>query len=106
MISYIHDQVYQNDRPGKKYEGFIHIGKGDISVSRSVTLIPSDQKTCQMDNETGEDGPKSESTRRLAFCCYKDEITYKGDDIDKHGNIKEVRIIHCLIHCRDLPSEY
>mgnify|MGYP005624530883 CR=1 FL=1 len=93
-ISDIHNEIYQDDGPGEKDEGFVHIGEGDIAVSRSVTFPPSNYKTCQVDNKTDEDDPECNPAHRLFSCCHKQEVPHKGDDIDEQRPVKEVRIIH------------
>lgn len=95
VISDIHDEIDQDDGPGKEYEGLIYIGKGDISITGGVTFPPADQETHQMDEKTRDDNAEGKRAHLLLVCRYIEQINRKGDDIDKHGSIKEVRIIHC-----------
>src|SRR5208337_1783326 len=94
MISDIHDEIGQDNGPGKEHEGLIDIGKGDISVTGGVTFSPADQETNQVDDKTNGNNAESKLAYHLVFCRYKQQIRQKGDDIDKHSGVKEVRIIH------------
>jgi hypothetical protein len=82
VISDIDDKIDQDDAPGEKDEGFVHIGKGYIAVSRGVGLHPSDHEACQVDEKTDEDDPKGSPPHPLSFCYHKEEVTDKGDDIN------------------------
>ncbi len=97
MISDIHNEIDQDNGPGKEYKGLIDIGKGDISVTGGVTFPPADQETYQVDEKTDNDNAEGNRTHLPLFCRYKKQIAQKGDDIDKHGGIKKVRIIHCYV---------
>lgn len=94
VISDIHDQIYQDDGPGEKDKGFVHIGEGYISVPRGVRLPPPDQEACQVDEKTDKDNPESNPAYSLLFCHHKQEIEDKRDEIHKHGDGKKIRIIH------------
>jgi molecular chaperone DnaJ len=48
-----------------------------------------------VDNKTNDDNAEGKLSHHLFFCCYKKEIAHKGYDIDKHGGVKKVGIIHC-----------
>jgi hypothetical protein len=82
VISDIDDKIDQDDAPGEKDEGFVHIGKGYIAVSRGVGLQPPNHEPCQVDEETDDDDPKGGPPHTLLLCYHKDEIADKGDDID------------------------
>lgn len=94
VISDIHDEVHQDNGPGKEYKGFIYIGKGYISVTGGITFPPADQQAREVKEKTNEDNYKSNRAHRPRFCCYKQQVKQKGDNINKHGAVKEVRVIH------------
>jgi len=95
VISDIHNEIDQDNGPGEEYKGFIDIGKGDISVTGGVTFTPANQEPHQVDEKTSNDNAEGNCAHLLLFCRYKKQIAQKGDDIDKHGGVKKVRIIHC-----------
>jgi hypothetical protein len=47
-----------------------------------------------MDEKTNDENAEGHCAHLLPFCRYKKKIPHKGNDIDKHGGVKEVRIIH------------
>ena len=70
------DQIDEDDRPGKEDQGLIHVGQGNIAVSRLVGFHPA--KEHESDGVKDESGTGAVETKPSSVLgCSEDEVPRK-----------------------------